>query len=87
MTIREDKDSDKEEEEIQEIVFVHSADTVAVANVTTGVQDDDYIQVKSGLTEGDKIVIGPYAAISRKLEEGKKVYIKKDEKDKKEENK
>ena len=85
VTVREDKDKDKEdaEEELQELVFAFSdGDTVAVRNVTTGIQDDDYIQINSGLEEGDQIVIGPYAAVSRKLEEGKEVYIKKD-KDKK----
>ncbi len=86
VTVREDKDSDKDEEELQELVFMHGdGDTVSIANVTTGIQDDDYIEVRSGLSEGDKIVIGPYAAVSRKLEEGKEVYIKKDKKDKKEE--
>lgn len=84
VTVREDKDSDKEEDELQEMVFIHdAADTVSIIHVTTGIQDDDYIQVKSGLTEGDKIVIGPYAAVSRRLEEGKDVYIKEDDKKKK----
>ena len=85
VTVREDKDDEDSEEE-QELVFIHdAADTVSIKYVTTGIQDDDYIEVKSGLSEGDKIVIGPYAAVSRRLEEGKDVYIKKDDKKKKEE--
>jgi len=84
VTIREDKDKAKSENEIQELVFVYSnADTVAVSEVTTGIQDDDYIQIKSGLSENDEIVIGPYAAVSRKLERGADVYIKEDDEDKK----
>jgi len=47
--------------------------------VTTGIQDDNYIQVRSGLSEGDQIVVGPYSAISRKLEEGSEVYEKEEE--------
>ena len=89
VTIREDMDDKKkendEDDEIQEIVFLYEgADTVSTRVVTTGIQDDDYIQVKTGLAEGDKLVVGPYSAISRKLEEGSEVYEKeeKEEKDK-----
>ena len=41
--------------------------------VTTGIQDDSYIEILSGAKEGDKIVTGPYTAVSRKLESGEKV--------------
>jgi HlyD family secretion protein len=82
VTAREDKDN--EEDELQELVFIHSdADTVSATNVSTGIQDDDYIEIKSGLSAGDKIVIGPYAAVSRRLEDGKDVHIKEDDKKKK----
>jgi HlyD family secretion protein len=60
--------------DIKEIVFVLSGDTVGIKEVKTGIQDNDYIQV-SGLNEGDKVVTGPYSAVSRKLEGGKKVNI------------
>ncbi len=83
VTVRENKDDEDKKEEFEEMVFLFSGgDTVSVAKVTTGIQDDDYIQIKSGLTIGDSIVIGPYAAVSRKLEEGSEVY-KKEEDDKK----
>jgi len=84
VTVREDKDKAKSENELQELVFIYSnADTVALREVTTGIQDDDYIQINSGLAEGDQIVVGPYAAVSRNLEKGSEVYIK-DQDDKKE---
>ena len=51
--------------------------------VKTGIQDDSYITVTSGLEGGEEIVVGPYSAISKKLESGKEIN-KKDEKDKKE---
>ncbi len=35
--------------------------------VTTGIQDDEYIQIKSGLEEEQEIIIGPYNAVSRLL--------------------
>jgi len=85
VTIREDKDKDEkdgqDDDKIDEIVFIYDgADTVRTQIVTTGIQDDDYIQINSGLSDGDEIVIGPYSAISRKLEVGSEVYEKEDEK-------
>jgi HlyD family secretion protein len=85
VTIREDKDKEdedaKNDDDIDEIVFIYDgADTVRTQVVTTGIQDDDYIQIKSGLSEGEEIVVGPYSAISRKLEVGSQVYEKEDDK-------
>lgn len=65
---------DSEGDELVEIVFqVTSADTVRIVPVETGVQDDDYIHVTSGLQEGDIIVAGPYTAIARKLKTGMEI--------------
>lgn len=57
-------------DDLLEVVFVCEGDTVRMAEVSTGIQDDTYIQIKSGLDEGAEIVTGPYAAVARKLEEG-----------------
>ncbi len=35
--------------------------------VETGIQDNNYIEITSGLSPEDEIVIAPYNAISRKL--------------------
>lgn len=90
VTTREsEKDEDNEEgtssskDEFDEVVFVKSADTVRVVKVMTGIQDDEYIAISSGLEEGDEIVTGPYSAISKKLEEGDVVRIKEEEDKKK----
>ncbi|HOY06215.1 MAG TPA: efflux RND transporter periplasmic adaptor subunit [Saprospiraceae bacterium] len=60
---------------IKEVVFVVTGDTVAMREVKTGIQDNDYIQVLNGLQEGDKVVTGPYAAIARKLKGGARVVV------------
>lgn len=52
-----------------------TGDTVAMREVKTGIQDNDYIQVLNGLQEGDKVVTGPYAAIARKLKGGARVVV------------
>lgn len=75
----------KDEDEIKEVVFVMSADTVKMVEVKTGIQDDENIQILSGLQEGEEVVSGPYSAISRKLEAGMQVRL--EEKEKKDKSK
>jgi HlyD family secretion protein len=43
--------------------------------VKTGISDDSYIEIISGVTENQEIIIGGYKALSRELEDGKKVKI------------
>jgi HlyD family secretion protein len=58
-----------------------------MAEVKTGIQDDDYIQIISGIKEGDEVVKGPYSAVSRKLKQGSAVVREKEKKDKDSEEK
>jgi len=80
------KEEKKKDDRIKEIVFVVTGDTVAVREVKTGIQDNDYIEVLSGLEEGETVVTGPYSAISRKLKGGGRITVtdkKKADKEKK----
>ena len=80
----EKDDEDKrpsEEDEFNEVVFVYDADTVKMVIVKTGIQDDDYIEIKEGLDVDQTIVSGPYSAISKTLKEGSAVRIKEEKKD------
>ena len=61
-------------------------DTVKMVKVKTGIQDDEYIMVKSGIKIGDQIISGPYLEVSKNLKSGDKVR-KKTEKDDKEDKK
>ncbi len=65
----------KKEDELKEIVFLVSGDTVAIREVKTGVQDNDNIEIISGLQEGEMLVTGPYSAVARKLERGGRIKI------------
>ncbi|MCO6491658.1 MAG: efflux RND transporter periplasmic adaptor subunit [Phaeodactylibacter sp.] len=67
------------EKDLIEVVFIVRGDTVHMSEVKTGIQDDTYIQVTSGLEEGEEVVIAPYAAIARKLEPGGEVHVVKEE--------
>ncbi len=55
---------------IQEIVFVYKDNKVHLRQVTTGIQDNDYFEIKNGLKEGEEVVSAPYSAISRFLKNG-----------------
>jgi HlyD family secretion protein len=91
VTAREVEDEDdknkKKEQEFEEIVFVHQADTVAAKVVKTGIQNDEFIQILNGLDVGEEVVTGPYAAISNKLEDGSDVNIEDEEDEKKDKKK
>ena len=63
----------KDDDEIKEIVFTFSDGKVSKREVTTGIQDDTYIEIKEGIEEGEEVVTAPYSAISRRLKDGKKV--------------
>lgn len=63
-----------ESNELEEIVFVLQADgTVKKTIVTTGIQDINYIQIKSGLKGGEEVVSGPFNVVSKTLKDGSKV--------------
>ncbi len=55
---------------VKEYVFVYNAGKLKQVLVTTGIQDDSYIQVLTGLKNGDEVVSAPYSAISKTLSDG-----------------
>ena len=59
--------------EIQECVFVLENGTAKKVNVKSGIQDNTYIQILSGLKEGQEVISGPYSAISKTLNDKDKV--------------
>jgi HlyD family secretion protein len=62
----------EEPKKANEIVFLLNGDVAKSTVVQTGISDDTYIEVTTGLTEGQEIISGGYAAVSRQLEDGKK---------------
>jgi HlyD family secretion protein len=62
-------------EEIKECVFVNRNGVAKMVYVTTGIQDNDYIEIKSGVNVGDEIISGPYGAVSKILKDGKKIKV------------
>jgi HlyD family secretion protein len=56
-------------EDLRRVVFIVEDGEARMIEVTTGISDDSHIVVTSGLGDGAEVVIGPYRAVSRELED------------------
>src|SRR5438046_8564087 len=71
---RQEKATQKEEhEKIAKVVFLKKGGKAQMVKVTTGISDDTYMEIKSGVQPGDEVVSGSYSAISRKLKDSAKI--------------
>lgn len=74
--IKDKKDDQaKRRDRPQSIVWISTGSTVTPRAVETGISDQGYIEILSGLKAGEKIVSGPYRAVTKLLEDGSKVKI------------
>ena len=62
-----------------EIVFMVKADKAVAKRVKTGIQDNNYIEIKEGLEDNDEIIVAPYNAVSKRLKPGSLVEVVKKE--------
>ncbi len=70
------KASKKKQAKPKEVVFVVAdKDTVSMKEVKIGISDNEYIEVISGLKEGEEVVNGPYRAIANELQDKGKVKV------------
>ena len=58
---------------IKEVVFVVSGDTVKMVEVKTGIQNNQHIQIVSGLKGDEEVIAAPFNLIARKLKSGSKI--------------
>jgi HlyD family secretion protein len=63
----------KESSKMLDIVFAVAGDHVNAVPVKIGICDDNYWEITDGLTNDQEIVSGGYRAISRDLNDGKKI--------------
>jgi HlyD family secretion protein len=63
----------KESSKMLDVVFVVDGNHVDAVPVKIGICDDNYWEITDGLTNGEEIVSGGYRAISRDLDDGKKI--------------
>lgn len=68
------------------VVFVKKIDKVKMVTVTTGISDEGYIEIQSGLKGDEEVVSGSFQAISKDLSDGSLIKLE-DKKKKKDINK
>lgn len=63
------------DEDIRTLVFITDGERALAKDVKTGIQDNSYIEITSGVSEGDQVISAPFSAISRKLSDSTLIEI------------
>ena len=66
---------DKRKARPESMVWVHNNGTVQTRTVKTGISDDGFIEILSGLKKDESVVASPYQAISKLLKQDAKVRV------------
>jgi HlyD family secretion protein len=76
-SIKNKNSSTSTNDNIRQVVFLYNSKTqeVDIRDVKTGLQDNKYLQITDGLKEGEEVVIAPYGAIARSLNDKMKVKV------------
>jgi HlyD family secretion protein len=69
------EEKNRKDEKIIECVFIYKDGKVKMQPVTIGIQDNMYIEIKTGLSSADEVVTGPYSAVAKRLKNGDPVKV------------
>jgi HlyD family secretion protein len=76
VTTREEEEKELKKDEIKEYVFVVTKENkTALREVKTSIQDNEFIEIVSGLKVGEQVIIAPFSAIARTLKKDMKIKI------------
>jgi HlyD family secretion protein len=67
------------DENIRTLIFISDGAYALAKDVKTGIQDNSYIEITSGIKEGEQIITAPFSAISKKLSDSTLIQIVKKE--------
>jgi HlyD family secretion protein len=67
--------SKKETSKPLEVVFIVDNGKAKLVPVKTGIQDDEYIEIKEGLKGDEQVISGPFSSISRLLKNGDAITV------------
>jgi len=67
------------EKDIRTLVFVSDGKYALARDVKTGIQDNSYIEILSGVEENEQVVSAPFSAISKKLADSTLIEVVKKE--------
>ena len=73
--VLEKKSKKKDEEKLDEVIFVVDNGEAKTVVVKRGLSDDTYVEISGNELEGKEVVSGPFKAINRDLENGSKVKV------------
>ena len=78
--VKNQKAEDKAQKEKNiEVVFMNNNGVAKIQAVKVGIQDNNNIEIVSGLNEGDEVISAPYSAISKTLKDKDKIKVVKKE--------
>lgn len=69
----------KTDDELRTLVFITDGKYALARDVKTGIQDNNYIEITSGIQDSDRVVSAPFSAISKKLSDSTLIEILKKE--------
>jgi HlyD family secretion protein len=67
------------DKDIRTLVFVTDGTRALAKDVKTGIQDNTYIEITSGVTAGERVISAPFSAINKKLSDSTLIEIVKKE--------
>jgi HlyD family secretion protein len=67
------------QKDVRTLVFVTDGKYALAKDVKTGIQDNSYIEILSGIALNDKVVSSPFSAISKKLSDSTLIEVVKKE--------
>jgi len=62
-------------EDFRRVVFINENGNAKRVEVETGISDNSYIQIMSGVEAGLEVITGSYRVLSRELEDGNKITV------------
>lgn len=71
--------SGKTDDDLRTLVFITDGKYAIARDVKTGIQDNNYIEITSGIQDSDRIISAPFSAISKKLSDSTLIEILKKE--------
>jgi HlyD family secretion protein len=69
----------KTDDELRTLVFITDGKYAIARDVKTGIQDNNYIEITSGIQDSDRVISAPFSAISKKLSDSTLIEILKKE--------
>ena len=72
-TLADEEKKKDEDEEYKEYVFVFDNGIAKLQEVETGIQDNTYIEIVSGLQDSLEVIVAPYRAVTKRLKNGDEV--------------